>query len=123
MLAAAISWGIQVAPPFPGQGLRAAKVIFRVGAYSRGRTKTTAELFAKIEVTMTSHESNHSSTRFDTRQSARDQPHQDDGRDSRPRGDAGDLGIGASDRTVSITLGLGIGLMLVVILLPYLGGS
>lgn len=72
---------------------------------------------------MTSHESNHSSTRFDTRQSARDQPHQDDGRDRRPRGDAGDLGIGASDRTVSITLGLGIGLMLVVILLPYLGGS
>lgn len=72
---------------------------------------------------MTSHRFNKSSTQFDTRSSHREDPEQSDDEDRRSGTDASDLGVGASDRTVSITLGLGIGLMLLVLLLPYLGGS
>lgn len=40
-----------------------------------------------------------------------------------PDGDAGDLDLGASNRSVSITLAVGVGLMLLVIMLPYIGGG
>lgn len=72
---------------------------------------------------MTSHESHHSNTRFDTHQTRRENQEPRDAPGRQSGTDASDLGIGASDRTVSITLGLGVGLMLLVLLLPYLGGG
>lgn len=47
------------------------------------------------------------------REKVRPGPHHDDN---------DDLGLSASNRTVSITLVIGVGLMLLVLLLPYLSG-
>ncbi|WP_345476570.1 hypothetical protein [Nesterenkonia rhizosphaerae] len=39
----------------------------------------------------------------------------------RPR-DPDDLGVSASNRAVGITLAVGIGMMLLILMLPYIGG-
>ena len=68
---------------------------------------------------MTSQESDESDTRFELRPARREH---DDGTGRRPPAEADDLGVGASNRAVSITLAIGIGLMLLVLMLPYLNG-
>lgn len=65
---------------------------------------------------MTSQESGPRNTPFQSRSSRRDDEH-----DMRPR-DPDDLGVSASNRAVGITLAIGIGMMLMILMLPYIGG-
>ena len=48
-------------------------------------------------------------------------PRGDEEHDIRPR-DPDDLGVSASNRAVGITLAVGIGMMLLILMLPYIGG-
>lgn len=68
---------------------------------------------------MMSQGSDQSDTRFDIRP-ARRQEHGLGG--SSEQDSAEDLGLSASNRAVGITLAIGIGMMLLVLMLPYIGG-
>lgn len=65
---------------------------------------------------MTSQESGPGNTSFQFRSPRGDEEH-----DIHPR-DPDDLGVSASNRAVGITLAVGIGMMLLILMLPYIGG-
>lgn len=73
---------------------------------------------------MSSQEHDHSSTRFDIRQTTgRDRDQHDRSSDQPPAEAPDDFDKGPPNRTATISLAVGVGLMVLVIMLPYLGGG